>query len=225
MAQVGSFVPAKSAKIGVVDKIFTRVGASDDLASGQSTFMLEMLEVANILKNATSKSFLVFDEIGRGTSTYDGMSIAKAVVEYVADKKKLGAKTLFATHYHELCELADIVPGVVNYNVAVKRRGDDIIFLKKIVPGGTDDSFGIEVAALAGVDKWIVDRAKDILGELEKDGKVKIITKTVEASPQISMLDMNSNKIIEELKQIDVTTMTPIEAMSCLYKLSNSAKE
>lgn len=225
MAQIGSFVPAKSARIGIVDKIFTRVGASDDLASGQSTFMLEMLEVANILKNATSKSFLVFDEIGRGTSTYDGMSIAKAVVEYVADVKKLGAKTLFATHYHELCELADTVQGVVNFNVAVKKRGDNIVFLKKIVPGGTDDSFGIEVAALAGVDSRIVKRAKEILGELESEGKIKIITRTVEAESQMSMLDINSAQIIDELKKIDVSTMTPIEAISCLYKLSNMAKE
>lgn len=224
MAQIGSFVPAKSAHIGVVDKIFTRVGASDDLASGQSTFMLEMLEVANILKNATSRSFLVFDEIGRGTSTYDGMSIAKAVVEYVVNKKKIGAKTLFATHYHELCELADTVEGVVNYNVAVKKRGDDIVFLRKIVPGGTDDSFGIEVAALAGIDGWIVKRAKEILKELETDGKVKIITKYETDDSQISMRDLGSEEIIEKLKSLDVSTITPIEAMSILYELSNKAK-
>jgi len=224
MAQIGSFVPAKSARIGVVDKIFTRVGASDDLASGQSTFMLEMLEVANILKNATSKSFLVFDEIGRGTSTYDGMSIAKAVVEYVVNKKKIGAKTLFATHYHELCELADTVDGVVNFNVAVKKRGDNIVFLKKIVPGGTDDSFGIEVAALAGVDNWIVKRAKEILKELETDGKIKIITKVESSDAQISLCDINSTEILEKLKSIDITTITPIEAMSILYELSNKAK-
>ena len=226
MAQIGSFVPAKSARIGVVDKIFTRVGASDDLASGQSTFMLEMLEVANILKNATPSSFLVFDEIGRGTSTYDGMSIAKAVVEFVADTKKLGAKTLFATHYHELCELAQTNDGIVNYNVAVKKRGDDIVFLKKIVPGGTDDSFGIEVAALAGVDSWIVKRAKQILKELETDGKIKIVTRIDDSDDnQMSMMDINSNSIIDELKNIDVSTITPIEAMSILYKLSNMAKE
>ncbi len=225
MAQVGSFVPAKSAHIGVVDKIFTRVGASDDLASGQSTFMLEMLEVANILKNATSSSFLVFDEIGRGTSTYDGMSIAKAVVEYVADVKKLGAKTLFATHYHELCELAQTTQGVVNYNVAVKKRGDDIVFLKKIVPGGTDDSFGIEVAALAGVDQWIVKRAKQILKELETEGKVKIVTRLESEENQMSMLDLNTSSIIDELKNLDVNTITPIESLSILYKLSKMAKE
>ena len=225
MAQIGSFVPAKSARIGVVDKIFTRVGASDDLASGQSTFMLEMLEVANILKNATSSSFLVFDEIGRGTSTYDGMSIAKAVVEYVANTKKLGAKTLFATHYHELCELADTQEGIVNFNVAVKKRGDDIVFLKKIVPGGTDDSFGIEVAALAGVDSWIVKRAKAILSELENDGKIKIVTRIEAEEPQMSMMDYNSQSIIEELKKLDVSTITPIEAISILYNLSNQAKE
>ncbi len=226
MAQIGSFVPAKSAHIGVVDKIFTRVGASDDLASGQSTFMLEMLEVANILKNATSRSFLVFDEIGRGTSTYDGMSIAKAVVEFVADKRKIGAKTLFATHYHELCELENLVDGVVNYNVSVKKRGDDIVFLKKIVPGGTDDSFGIEVAALAGVDNWIVKRAKEILKELETDGKIKIVTRIEsDNSPQISIADFSTNEIVEKLKSIDVSTITPIEAMSILYELSNKAKQ
>ena len=226
MAQIGSFVPAKSAHIGVVDKIFTRVGASDDLASGQSTFMLEMLEVANILKNATSKSFLVFDEIGRGTSTYDGMSIAKAVVEFVANKRKIGAKTLFATHYHELCELENTIDGVVNYNVSVKKRGDDIVFLKKIIPGGTDDSFGIEVAALAGVDNWIVKRAKEILKELETEGKVKIVTRIEkDDSPQIGFSDYGNAEIIDRLKNIDVTTLTPIEAMSLLYELSNKAKE
>lgn len=224
MAQIGSFVPAKSAHIGIVDKIFTRVGASDDLASGQSTFMLEMLEVANILKNATSRSFLVFDEIGRGTSTYDGMSIAKAVVEFVVNKKKIGAKTLFATHYHELCELADRIDGVVNYNVAVKKRGDDIVFLRKIIPGGTDDSFGIEVAALAGVDGWIVKRAKEILKELETEGKVKIITKYENDDSQLSMTDMGSAEIMERLRSLDVSTITPIEAMSILYELSNKAK-
>jgi len=226
MAQIGSFVPARSAHIGVVDKIFTRVGASDDLASGQSTFMLEMLEVANIINNATSKSFLVFDEIGRGTSTYDGMSIAKAVVEYVANKRKLGAKTLFATHYHELCELENTVDGVVNYNVSVKKRGDDIVFLKKIVPGGTDDSFGIEVAKLAGVDDWIVKRAKEILKELESEGKIKIVTRVEnDSSAQISLADFGNAEIIEKLKSIDVSTITPIEAMSVLYELSNKAKQ
>ena len=225
MAQIGSFVPAKNAHIGVVDKIFTRVGASDDLAAGQSTFMLEMLEVAYILKNSTSRSFLVFDEIGRGTSTYDGMSIAKAVVEYVADKKKIGAKTLFATHYHELCELADTVDGVVNFNVAVKKRGDGIVFLRKIIPGGTDDSFGIEVAALAGIDNSIVKRAKEVLHELETSGKVKIITKYESQNDQLTVSDLNSNEIIEKLKTIDVSTITPIEAMSILYELSNKAKQ
>ncbi len=225
MAQIGSFVPARSAHIGVVDKIFTRVGASDDLASGQSTFMLEMLEVANIINNATPKSFLVFDEIGRGTSTYDGMSIAKAVVEYVANKRKLGAKTLFATHYHELCELENTVDGVINFNVSVKKRGDDIVFLKKIVPGGTDDSFGIEVAALAGVDNWIVKRAKEILKELESDGKIKIVTRVENDNSQMSLSDFGNAEIIEKLKSIDVSTITPIEAMSILYELSNKAKQ
>lgn len=224
MAQIGSFVPAKKAHIGVVDKIFTRVGASDDLASGQSTFMLEMLEVANILKNATSKSFLVFDEIGRGTSTFDGMSIARAVVEYVANKKKLGAKTLFATHYHELCQLESTTDGVVNFNVAVKKRGDDIIFLKKIIPGGTDDSYGIEVAALAGVDSWIVKRAKEILNELESSDNVKIITRIEQSDDQITLGDLTANEIADELKKLDVSTITPIEALTILYNLSNKAK-
>ena len=173
-----------------------------------------------------SKSLLVFDEIGRGTSTYDGMSIAKAVVEYVANKKKIGAKTLFATHYHELCELEDTVEGVVNFNVAVKKRGDDIVFLKKIIPGGTDDSFGIEVAALAGVDNWIVKRAKQILKELEQDGKIKIVTRVEsDNSSQMSLSDFSNAEIIEKLKSIDVSTITPIEAMSVLYELSNKAKQ
>ncbi|MBR2724001.1 MAG: DNA mismatch repair protein MutS, partial [Ruminococcus sp.] len=169
MAQIGSFVPCDYARIGIVDAVFTRVGASDDLASGQSTFMVEMSEVANIVKSATSKSLLIFDEIGRGTSTYDGMSIARAVLEFIADKKKLGAKSLFATHYHELTVLEELLDGVRNYNVAVKKRGDDITFLRRIVPGGADDSYGIEVAKLAGVPDWIINRAKQILKELSSN--------------------------------------------------------
>ena len=174
MAQIGCFVPASYAEIGIVDSIFTRVGASDDLASGQSTFMVEMTEVAEIIKNATDKSLLILDEIGRGTSTYDGMSIARAVLEYAADKKALGAKTLFATHYHELTELESLIDGVKNYNIAVKKRGDDITFLRRIVRGGADDSFGIEVAKLAGVPDKVVSRAKQILAELEQGQQVSM---------------------------------------------------
>ena len=184
MAQIGSFVPASSAEIGIVDSIFTRVGASDDLASGQSTFMVEMSEVANIVSNATSKSLLILDEIGRGTSTFDGMSIARAVLEYVADKKKLGAKALFATHYHELTVLEEVIDGVNNYNIAVKKKGDDITFLRRIVPGGADDSYGIEVAKLAGIPDYITDRAKEILSELESGNSKINIEKKVKKSAQ-----------------------------------------
>ena len=169
MAQMGSFVPAASARIGVVDRIFTRIGASDDLSAGQSTFMVEMTEVADILRHATKHSLLILDEIGRGTSTFDGMSIARAVLEYCADKKLLGAKTLFATHYHELTELENTLPGTVNYNIAVKTRGEDIIFLRKILPGGADRSYGIEVAKLAGLPDKVVQRAKTVLKELEEE--------------------------------------------------------
>ena len=168
MAQVGSFIPAASARIGIVDGIYTRVGASDDLTTGQSTFMVEMSEVANILKEATEKSLLILDEIGRGTSTYDGMSIARAVIEYIADRKKLGAKTLFATHYHELTELEELIPCVKNYNVAVKKRGEDIVFLRRIIPGGVDESYGIEVSKLAGIPRWVIDRAYEVLSSLEE---------------------------------------------------------
>ncbi|GHV25646.1 hypothetical protein FACS189465_3570 [Clostridia bacterium] len=187
MAQIGSFVPAKSAKIGIVDSIFTRIGASDDLATGQSTFMLEMNEVASIMKNATRNSLLVLDEIGRGTSTFDGMSIARAVLEYVADKKKIGAKTLFATHYHELITMENFYSGIKNYNIAAKKHGDKITFLRRIVPGGADDSYGIEVAKLAGLPNWITERAKIILGELENGILDKSSVK----------LDEKSSKIIE----------------------------
>ncbi len=228
MAQIGCFVPAKSAHIGIVDKIFTRVGASDDLSSGQSTFMVEMTEVAHILDHATSSSLLIFDEIGRGTSTYDGMSIARAVMEYVNDPKKLGAKTLFATHYHELCALGDQGTGIVNYNIAVKKRGDDIIFLRKIVPGGADESYGIEVAALAGVRNEVVKRAKKILQEIDKsEGRPvrPVTTQAEEEEPQISMGYMEQCAIIDRLKSLDVTTLTPIETMGILYELAQKAKE
>ncbi|OQB14012.1 MAG: DNA mismatch repair protein MutS [Firmicutes bacterium ADurb.Bin193] len=234
MAQAGSFVPASSARIGVVDKIFTRVGASDDLASGQSTFMVEMNEVANILNNATSKSLLILDEIGRGTSTYDGLSIAWAVVEYIVDVKKIGAKTLFATHYHELTELEEKIDGVKNYCVAVKKRGDDIIFLRKIVRGGADDSYGIEVALLAGVKAEVIKRAKEIVTSLENINinKTEIVrmkeqknSKPIADEGQIGLLGIGGCEVIEELKKLDVTTLTPIEAMNILYNLKIRAEK
>ena len=220
MAQIGSFVPAKSATIGIVDRIFTRIGASDDLASGQSTFMVEMAEMASILKYATSRSLLILDEIGRGTSTYDGMAIARAVLEYAANPKQLGAKTLFATHYHELSVIEDQLPGIKNYNIAVKKRGDKMIFLRKIVPGATDDSFGVEVAKLAGLPNPVINRAREILQELESEGKPQ--PKVVRAEPeddQISMLDLRSQQVCNALEAISVETLTPIEAMNELYKL------
>ncbi len=226
MAQIGSFVPAKSAKIGVVDKIFTRVGASDDIASGQSTFMLEMTEVSHILKNATDKSLIILDEIGRGTSTFDGLSIAWAVAEYVHNKRKIGAKTLFATHYHELTELEEKLDGVKNYRVAVKKRGDDITFLRKIVRGGADDSYGIEAAALAGVPKEVINGAKKILKKIENNEIVVEHTKKKEETTnQMDFGDSIANEIADELKEMDVTTFTPIEAMNKLFELSNKAKE
>ncbi len=227
MAQIGSFVPASSADIEICDSIFTRVGASDDLASGQSTFMVEMSEVAAIVKNATSKSLLILDEIGRGTSTFDGMSIARAVLEYVADKKKLGAKTLFATHYHELSVMEDVLDGVKNYNIAVKKRGDDITFLRRIVPGGADDSYGIEVAKLAGVPDWIIRRAKQILKELEgashdSEPAAKRRADTDERADntnQLSLFGAGNPQIEEKLKSIDINTLTPIESMNILFEL------
>ena len=220
MAQIGSFVPASSAEIGIVDSIFTRVGASDDLASGQSTFMVEMSEVANIVKNATSKSLLILDEIGRGTSTFDGMSIARAVLEFCADKKKLGAKTLFATHYHELTVMEELLEGVKNYSIAVKKRGDDITFLRRIIPGGADDSYGIEVAKLAGIPQSIISRAKEILYALES-GKSDVVVKTNKAEDdmQLSLINTSDSAVCEKLKNTDVNTLTPIEAMNLLYEL------
>ena len=219
MAQMGSFVPARSARIGLVDRVFTRIGASDDLASGQSTFMVEMAEVASILKYATSKSLLILDEIGRGTSTYDGMSIARAVLEYAASPRHLGAKTLFATHYHELSTIEDELPNVKNYNIAVKKRGDKMIFLRKIVPGATDDSFGIEVAKLAGLPNSVVSRAREILAQLETEGKAPVKAVKAEPEDQISMLDLNAQQVCAALEAVSVETLTPIEAMNELYKL------
>ena len=220
MAQMGSFVPARSARIGLVDRVFTRIGASDDLASGQSTFMVEMAEVASILKYATSRSLLILDEIGRGTSTYDGMSIAQSVLEYVANPRRLGAKTLFATHYHELASIENQLPNVKNYNIAVKKRGDQMIFLRKIVPGATDDSFGIEVAKLAGIPNAVITRAREILEELEAgSGKAAPAAPAEEPQDQMSMLDLRSQQVCAALDAITVETLTPIEAMNELYKL------
>ncbi|MGM9617963.1 DNA mismatch repair protein MutS [Butyricicoccus sp.] len=220
MAQMGSFVPARSARIGIADRVFTRVGASDDLASGQSTFMVEMSEVADILLHATRFSLVILDEIGRGTSTFDGMSIARAVVEYISDPKKVGARTLFATHYHELTALEELLDGVKNYNIAVKKRGDDITFLRKIVPGGADDSYGIEVAKLAGVPKPVLRRAKRILKDLEASApKIEVREVTEEEEPQISLMGMQSDAVSEKLRSVNVNTMTPIEALNLLYEL------
>ena len=224
MAQIGSFVPAQSANISICDAIFTRVGASDDLSSGQSTFMVEMSEVASILKNATSKSLLILDEIGRGTSTFDGMSIAKAVLEYVVDKKKIGAKSLFATHYHELTQMENEISGVKNYNIAVKKRGDDIIFLRRIVPGGADESYGIEVAKLSGIPGSVINRAKEVLKQTEAEGVVTYRT-VVDDSSQLPLEMQQAKEILEELRAIDVNTLTPIESMKLLYDLANKAKE
>ena len=225
MAQMGCFVPAQSANLSVVDAVFTRVGASDDLASGQSTFMIEMNEVANIVKNATRQSLIILDEIGRGTSTFDGMAIARAVLEFAADKKTLGAKTLFATHYHELTELENTTDGVKNYNVAVKKRGDDIIFLRRIVRGGTDESYGIEVAKLAGVPETVIKRAKVILKEVLEKGLIHYKPMPTQDNSQLSLESVTANEIFEELKAIDADTLTPIEAMKILYELSDKAKQ
>ena len=221
MAQMGSFVPAKAARIGIVDRVFTRIGASDDLSAGQSTFMVEMNEVAELLKNATSKSLLILDEIGRGTSTYDGMAIARSVLEYCADKKRLGCKTLFATHYHELTALEGEIPGVKNYNIAAKKRQDDIIFLRKIVRGGAEASYGIEVAKLAGVPERVISRAKVILSELEAQGGPvgRAGPEAAAAPPQFSLEDMSARAVTDRLRAADIDTLTPIEAMNLLYQL------
>ncbi|MDR1564217.1 MAG: DNA mismatch repair protein MutS [Oscillospiraceae bacterium] len=226
MAQMGCFVPARSAEIGLVDAVFTRIGASDDLTTGQSTFMVEMNEVANILKKATSKSLLILDEIGRGTSTFDGMSIARAVLEFVAEKRKLGAKTMFATHYHELTVLEQSLDGVKNYNIAVKKNGDDITFLRRIIRGGADDSYGIEVAKLAGLPNSVIARAKEILEQLEggETVKEKPSRKRESQSLQMSLSSPKESAIMEKLHSIDVNTMTPMEAMAILFEISKLAK-
>ena len=240
MAQIGSYVPAKKANIGVVDRIFTRVGASDDLASGQSTFMVEMNEVANILRNATPDSLLVLDEIGRGTSTFDGLSIAWAVIEHISNRKLLGAKTLFATHYHELTELEGKMDNVNNYCIAVKEKGDDIVFLRKIVKGGADKSYGIQVAKLAGVPDMVIDRAKEIVAQLsdnditEKIQNIEVNGRNEKRKPvkydevdleQISIFDTVKDKdVLKELQEVDITTLTPVDALNTLYRLQNKLK-
>lgn len=229
MAQIGSFVPASSACIGIVDSVYTRVGASDDLGSGRSTFMVEMSEVADILKNATKNSLLVFDEIGRGTSTYDGVSIAQAVIEYVCDKKRLGAKALFATHYQELTALENELEGIKNYNVAVKKHGEDITFLRKILPGGADRSYGIEVAKLAGIPQRVVSRAREILKALDTDDAAdplprKVMAQAAPAMAQMRMTDPKAEKIMEKLRAVDVNSLTPIEALNLLFELCHLAK-
>ncbi len=230
MAQIGSFVPAREAKIGIVDKVFTRVGASDDLASGQSTFMLEMSEVATILKNATSRSLIIYDEVGRGTSTFDGMAIARAVVEYT-HSKKIGAKTLFATHYHELTDMEEQFSGIVNYNIAAKKRGDGIIFLRKIVRGGTDDSYGIEVAKLAGVPSEVVKRAKEILSEIEAGAEISMPKgrAAVANEPTFDLFtEYNASRegeVAEKIRKIDLNTLTPIEAMNFLFEAKKTLSE
>ncbi len=246
MAQIGSFVPAKSAHIGIVDRIFTRVGASDDLASGQSTFMVEMNEVANILRNATSKSLLILDEIGRGTSTYDGLSIAWAVVEHISNKRLLGARTLFATHYHELTELEGKIDNVNNYCIAVKEKGDDIVFLRKIVRGGADKSYGIQVAKLAGVPDMVIDRAKELVSQLIGSDITQNIQNIAAASApseratkksrryqkydevdlgQLSLFDTTTDEdVIRELSEVEISTMTPLDAMNTLYRLQNMVR-
>ena len=228
MAQIGSFVPAREARIGIVDKVFTRVGASDDLASGQSTFMLEMNEVASILKNATKRSLIIYDEVGRGTSTFDGMAIARAVVEYT-HSKKLGAKTLFATHYHELTDMEGDYPGIVNYNIAAKKRGDSIIFLRKIVRGGTDDSYGIEVAKLAGVPNEVVKRAREILAEIESDAPQRQRRNTehndIQADLFTELEESVESVIADRIRKVDLNTVTPIEAMNLLFDLKKTLNE
>ena len=238
MAQLGSFVPASQADISLVDRIFTRVGASDDLASGQSTFMVEMTEVANILHNATKNSLIILDEIGRGTSTFDGLSIAWSVVEHIVDKKLIGAKTLFATHYHELTELEGKLEGVQNYCIAVKEDGEDIVFLRKIVKGGADKSYGIQVAKLAGVPEQVLIRAREIADQLENKDALSldgVVNQMAVSSPgektmnQLSIFDTMGNDqtddILFELRDIDLSRVTPMDAMNLVYKWQKSLQE
>ena len=224
MAQMGSFVPAKSAVIGMVDRVFTRIGASDDLASGQSTFMVEMAEMADILRHATGASLLILDEIGRGTSTFDGMAIARAMLEYCADKRKLGARTMFATHYHELSALEGTLDGVKNYNITAKKQGGSLIFLRKIVPGAADDSYGIEVAKLAGVPDPVIRKAKQYLAELESGKTAAAPAAGAPAEEQVSMLDVAGGELARRLRDTDLNTITPLEALNLLYKLKQEAE-
>jgi len=225
MAQMGSFVPARSASIGVVDRVFTRIGASDDLASGQSTFMVEMTEMAAILKNATAASLLILDEIGRGTSTYDGMAIARAVLEYCADKRRLGAKTMFATHYHELSALEGVLPGVRNFNISAKKQNGELIFLRKILPGAADDSYGIEVAKLAGMPEGIIRQAGRYLKALESAAPDAVpVELPEEADAQVTLLDVSSSALAEKLRNLQLDAMTPLEAMNTLYALKKEAE-
>ncbi|MCH7589869.1 DNA mismatch repair protein MutS, partial [PVC group bacterium] len=236
MAQMGSFVPAKKANIGLVDRIFTRVGASDELSRGASTFMVEMIEVANILNNATHKSLIILDEVGRGTSTFDGVSIAWAVAEYIHDERHVGARTLFATHYHELTELELLLPKVKNYNISVKEWDDEIIFLRKIVPGGTDKSYGIHVARLAGLPKVVIERAKEILANLEMaslDEKgLPSFAKAPSGAPSVSKADSGQltfyqdlkHPIVEKIEKLDVDRMTPMEALQFISEIKKETK-
>jgi len=228
MAQVGSFVPADDAEIGLVDRIFTRVGAQDDIATGRSTFMVEMTETANILHHATRRSLIVLDEIGRGTSTYDGLAIARAVVEYLHNHPQLGARTIFATHYHELTELANILPRVRNFNVAVAEQGGRVVFLRKIVPGGADRSYGIHVAQLAGLPPSVIHRAEEVLSTLEKRGdkeeRREAMRKTVVVR-QMSLFAGEENPALDELRRLRVEELTPLEAINKLYELKRLAEE
>jgi DNA mismatch repair protein MutS len=230
LAQIGSFVPATSASIGVVDRIFTRIGAGEDLAAGKSTFMVEMTETANILNNATSRSLIILDEIGRGTSTYDGLSIARAVAEYIHNYPRLGAKTLFATHYHELVELANFLPRAKNFNVAVTEEGGEVIFLRKIIPGGVDKSYGIHVAKLAGLPKSVIHRAQEVLSDLEGSNGRAPVRKAVKANldkiasqAQIPLFGQKPALLVE-LAKLDIDSLTPLEALNKLYELQQKSK-
>ncbi len=229
MAQIGSFVPSESATIGLVDRIFTRIGAQDDLATGQSTFMVEMVETANILHHATPRSLIILDEIGRGTSTYDGLAIARSVVEYLHNNKRTGACTLFATHYHELVEVAQLLPRIRCMNVAVTEENGQVVFLRKIIPGGADRSYGIHVAQLAGIPRPVIHRAQEILEELERKGDAKARRKamrdmTMPAAWQMTLFASESHPVVEELKNLAIDELTPIEAISKLYELQQKAQ-
>jgi DNA mismatch repair protein MutS len=234
LAQIGSFVPAERARIGLVDRIFTRIGAQDDLATGQSTFMVEMVETANILHHATPRSLVILDEIGRGTSTFDGLAIARAVVEYLHNNKRCGAKTLFATHYHELVELAQVLPRVRAYNVAVTEEQGQVVFLRKIMPGGADKSYGVHVAQLAGIPRQVVRRAEEILEELERTGDAKQRRRAMRGAMrdlpvpqaiQLTLFSAEPDPLVEEIKTMAVDELTPLEALNRLYELQRRARE